>query len=447
MKPLRSVAGLALVFVGSSVFAAPEAPKPTSVRAIPTGARAALSVVKVSAADAERVKAHSFKPANVLRAIPEDQTDGPSLVATRRPVLKPGPATPKLNVAKFGETVHNAFKENVRGYALGLRKNGQPILTLIWDSARTPNQGGKAWTLDTRMHVASVSKLMTAIIATKLLDERGLSFDTKIGSYLPTYWNEGTNASDITFRELLTHRAAFTVYDGDYASFKRQIEMGVSSNAANGIGYTNGTFSLVRVLTATMTGGVSRNATFEPPVAMSAANTAAFNDAMWDVKTTDAFLAYAQAKVFTPSGVAGVSAAPSAGGAFAYAGKADTQGWDSGDLRGELGGAGFRLSVNDVLDVMGTFRRKGTIVSAAKAKEAIEATLGIDQAIDTPAGKIYNKNGAWRTGKSVTDDIEQSVAYFFPEDIECVVLVNSWLGTQQASLRGTIRDAYVANLD
>src|SRR5690606_31065087 len=98
-------------------------------------------------------------------------------------------------------------------------------------------------------------------------------------------------------------------------------------------------------------------------------------------------------------------------------------------------------------NVMGTFRRKGTIVPAAKAKAAIEARLGLDQEIDTPAGKIYNKNGRWQTGSAASADTEQCVVYFLQENMELAVFVNSWIGPEQASLRGTIKDAYVANLE
>ncbi len=121
------------------------------------------------------------------------------------------------------------------------------------------------------------------------------------------------------------------------------------------------------------------------------------------------------------------------------------KGWDSGDVSTQLGGAGFRLSVNEVLDVMGTFRRKGTIVSPAKAKESIEARLGIDRVIDTPAGKIYEKNGRWQNGSGPNDDCEQSVAVYLQENMDLVVFVSSWL-RRQASLRNAIRDAYIASL-
>lgn len=436
---VHALLGLAVLVTVSGAIA-----QPVPLRA--PVAKKALTAIKATDAELTRVKAHTLKPTNVALAVREDTSDGPSIVAARKTPLKVGPSMPKLNVAKFGESIHAAFKDNVRGYALGLRKNGQPVLTLIWDTARSPAQGNKSWTLDTRMHVASVSKLMTGIIATKMLDERNLSFDTKIGGYMPDYWDEANNSKDVTFRQLLTHKAGFTIYDGDFASFKRQMEVGVNYGSS-ALDYTNGSFSLVRVLNATMTGAVKKDARWETPIPIPGMDASQFNDVVWDVKTTDAFVAYAQAKVFTPSGVSNVGGAPTASGAIAYAGKTDVTGWDSGDVSTQLGGAGFRLSVNDVLDVMGTFRRKGTIVSPAKAQEALDAKLGIDRVIDTPAGKLYDKNGAWRDGSSSSNHLEQSVAVFMPEQIECVVLVNSWIGMQQASLRNAVRDAYLANLD
>ena len=195
-----------------------------------------------------------------------------------------------------------------------------------------------------------------------------------------------------------------------------------------------------------MTGAVSKHSMFETPspYVFPADH---YNDVMWDVKTTDAFLKSMQEKVFTPSRVYGVSPKPTSTGALAYSGKNDTKGWDSGDVTTQLGGAGFRLSVNEVLDVMHTFRRKGTIVSAAKAKEAIEAGLGLDQILSTAAGTLYNKNGGWRNGgEPDTSDLEQCIAYFLPENMELVVFVNSWIDSGNADLRKTINDAYTASL-
>ena len=94
------------------------------------------------------------------------------------------------------------------------------------------------------------------------------------------------------------------------------------------------------------------------------------------------------------------------------------------------GGAGWHMSADDMLKVMGTFRRKGSIVSVAAAQGMLDNGFGIDLAMQTPLGTLYNKNGLWgNAGKQ----IEQSLAYFLPRDMELVVLADSPLGSPASS--------------
>jgi len=98
---------------------------------------------------------------------------------------------------------------------------------------------------------------------------------------------------------------------------------------------------------------------------------------------------------------------------------------------------------------MGTFRRKGTIVSPAKAQQALDASLGIDSITDTPAGKMYVKNGWWGGGGQNGGlwHVEQAVAAFLPDDMEAVVLCNSNVGAQGASLTSTLKNAVLNNIE
>ena len=192
-----------------------------------------------------------------------------------------------------------------------------------------------------------------------------------------------------------------------------------------------------------MTNEVPRTYVFPLNVAQSQ------KDAVWDQLSSMAFERYVANKVFAPSGVSGVASTPTPGSAFAYSTRPDTAGWDSGELQTQLGGAGFRVSVNDMLDVMGTFRRKGTIVPAAKAQQAMDASLGIDSITDSPAGKMYLKNGWWGGGGKDGQSwhVEQAVAAFLPDDMEAVVLCNSNIGPQGASLTQTFRNAVLNNIE
>src|SRR4029079_2381723 len=159
-------------------------------------------------------------------------------------------------VPAFGAAVHTALKDSVAGYAMQLRRHGKPIYTLQWQWARQvfdPSfvDPGVAWGTDVRMHVASCSKLVTAIAMTRLLRERGISPDALIAPYLPSYWSRGANIDKITFAMLLTHTSGFnngTSSASDFAFMKSRVAMGVS--ATGGYKYENMNFGLCRILLA-----------------------------------------------------------------------------------------------------------------------------------------------------------------------------------------------------
>jgi CubicO group peptidase (beta-lactamase class C family) len=70
-----------------------------------------------------------------------------------------------LDVPSFQVALDTALKNNaVVGYVAQLRQHGQALFTNTWQYAIRPqDQGSELWTADVQMHVASVSKLMTAM--------------------------------------------------------------------------------------------------------------------------------------------------------------------------------------------------------------------------------------------------------------------------------------------
>jgi CubicO group peptidase (beta-lactamase class C family) len=347
-------------------------------------------------------------------------------------------AQPHLNVQKFTAAFHAHFKDQVAGYAMQLRKNGAPIETLIWNWADNPSDGAKGWNLDTRMHVASISKLVTAMAMTKLLDDKNISYDAKIVDHLPKYWAKGTNVDKITFRNLMTHTSGFRAGGAtDYESMKSFVATGVSLSNYGVPSYENMNFGLCRILIAILDGAVAKDALF--PVV---------NDQVWDAVTITAYAKYVHASVLAPAGVTNGTLDHAAGMALAYMAPPSnlSAGWNSGDLGTVSGAAGWHLSVNEVLNIMGTFRRKGTIMSQAKAQGMIANMFGLDEHLTTPAGDLYNKNGRW-TQYGPNGPTEQGVAYFLPENMELVVFVNSMVGPKQEFLRGAVDTLYLNNLE
>jgi len=377
------------------------------------------------------VKKHVMKPAHIAAVLSDDdENDIVSLVEGKLKFEKA--KTYQLDVAAFAQYFHDHIKDSVAGYVLQVSRGGNVINNTKWNWAQTPADASKAWDFDTKMHVASVSKYITAMGMYKALKLANLSVDTKIIDYLPAYWVKGSNIDKITFRHLLTHKAGFDYdcCDTDYEFMKQKVQAGVA-----GVGgkshYHNMNFGLCRILI---------------PTVMRYINTSnSMSDAEWDATAIFWYEYFINERIFVPAGVQGaVKNSPQLKHALAYNFPVgNTDGWDSGDLSTVLGGAGWRLSVSDLIKIMDLARRHTDIFRANEFQEALDDYLGIDQAINTPAGKIYNKNGRWRNGGRM----EQSVIYFLPGDMEVAVLVNSKIGNGEGpSIRGRVKEAYLSSL-
>ncbi len=101
------------------------------------------------------------------------------------------------------------------------------------------------------------------------------------------------------------------------------------------------------------------------------------------------------------------------------------------------------MSVDDLLDVMGTARRKGTIIRPERARKMLVSGFGVDLIQNTPLGTLYNKNGFWMDGAG---HVEQSLAYFLPRRMEMVVLANSPIGSPAQFFRDVVTNLYVDNI-
>lgn len=420
----RTIVSLAIgaSLLGSTAAAAPSgkaSPTPTPRF---TAAKPPVSI--------EKARAHKLRPAHTIGVGTAD--DGlPE--ATLKKTPKYFPKTPKLDAAKFSDAVHAAIKDKVRGYSLVVRRDTGLAAHVIWDYAKAPGDGNKGWTIDTRMHIASVSKMITAMAIIDLLDEQGLTVDTKIGPYIPDYWQVGNNVADLTFRDLMRHRSGFASddSDGSFPAMKREVAKNVPANPDGH--YANVNFSLLRVLGAVLSGTVSADTKWDDEI----------NDAMWDIAATQWLIARANTHVLAPAGVAAFSPIPSGDAALAYSGKTDTQGWNSGDVSTQLGGVGFRLSPNDVAKIMGTWRRSGKIVSKELAEASVTGMLGINGDVDTNAGRGFYRKGGWGG-----TDIERSVAFYLPGKVEIVLMVNSHIANDpDFSMVELVTNAYNASLE
>ncbi len=385
-----------------------------------------------------QVLSHILSPEHT-RNVPMETVD--EAQEKRYPILqvpKTYRVRPHLDLAAFGLAIYNALKDKVVGYMLQIRQHGKLVHVGSWNWAQTPADKNQGWNENTQMHVASVSKFLTAVGMVKCLHDHGISYDAKIIDYLPAYWKPGVNVNQVTFRNLLTQTSGFRSVPkssaSDYAFMKSVVEAGVCS--IRWYDYENMNFGLCRILIPIIVGDIDRNMIFIPP----------HHDQVWDYATIEYYKKYMQSNVFGPAGVPSADFKARTSGfyqnALAYPWKMDGQnGWDSGDLKTMSGGAGWRLTIKELLNVMDHVRRKNTIIDKSKTQYMLDNYFGIDQIINSPAGKLYNKNGGWGGNRK-----EQCVAYFLPDDMELVLFVNSPIGQEDYSLRKLASDTFSASL-
>ena len=364
----------------------------------------------------------------------DKRAEGPAEDAAPAPSA-PGPAY-TFDANGFIQELEETLIGKVAGYSIGLNENGSTIAQPSWNWAKQPRDGGEGWTPDTRMHVASLSKIVTAIAMTKLLLEAGIQPTTPIIDYLPAYWVKGPNVESIRFFDLLGHTSGLAYQApqwGDFEWMKEQIAVGTFNRGS--YDYQNLNYGLCRILLATVNGNV--------PVDWVFPGWQGSPDSLWDCSTIAAYESYVADEVFAPSGVSGPGFTHDPADALAYDFPVTGRGWNSGDMTYMSGGAGYHMSVNEVLKVMGTFRRDGTIVTPSQAQAMLEDGFGINAPpVWTNLGTYYVKFGGW-TGES--DYEEQGEAFFLPLNMELVVLVNSQVAGQGPPPNGNSLEQWVAS--
>lgn len=402
-------------------------------------------------------------PERAISPIDLDPKNGPSSLANYPtfpppdpfPLPQPGFSPPPpnnndLDVAGFMDDMHAALSNSANGYALKIRQNGQTIGILQWNWARNPDVGdspARGWNTDRRMHVASMSKLMTAIGLVHLMEATpGVDADDFMLPWLPKYWdkNQGGN-SLVTFDNLMNHMSGYSTGGSasDFATMKSNVEAGANAGMVGVTpDYENMNFGLIRILIATIGGYIHPSTNFGLEF---------MNDLFWDAMTTAAYEDYMQTYVFNP-----VAAFPvfdtNTETVLAYRWDSGTAGWDSGDLSCCGGGYGWHMTITEILNVVRAFRA-GNIVSLGGESDILNRSWGLNSPLNgesTLAGLIYYKPGRWTTNSNrALGRTEQGVVMLLPDDIEIVIFVNSEVSDGMGgffSLQNLARTVYINNI-
>jgi len=317
-------------------------------------------------------------------------------------------------IADVYDNIATRLEGHVVGYACTVGKATGGAFSHGY--ARTnANAPAKLFLPSTKITVASVSKVVTALTAIRVLAKKGVSLDSGIGGHLPGDWHLDPYVASITFRQLLQHRSGIKDYGNtpqDYASLKTFFTQSVDhskntkcqgsavQNPPNPINpndptpcYSNYNFSIFRVLLPWIDGFVD-----DPP------NRAA--------KLAATYVKLAQTNVFEPVGAVGVDCKPPTSGpqagsyAFAYAYPGTNGGFDWGDNTLGAGAAGWYLAIDDIEKVLNSLNKNdGHILTPAQVQDMEATKMGWDATTDGSGYRWVEKNGG---------SISTSIALFGP---------------------------------
>ncbi|SFS14159.1 CubicO group peptidase, beta-lactamase class C family [Microbacterium sp. cf046] len=342
----------------------------------------------------------------------------PSIDVDRVGVLSPAF---RLDVDGFNAELLSTLSGRCHGFVYRLLVKGAPGLTVQSGWARDPAEGDVRWHPDVRMHVASVSKMITAMAAVKALSDAAVPMRTAIWPWLPLYWQpRGPNIERVTFEMLLTHESGLWHATSDEIDFD-EVKANVYRGALLGVPlgdekYQNVNFSLFRILIPVLTGAIK-------PSMTAPGGGEEETDRLWDALTIQAYGDYVRDNVFAPAAVVDARTASGAGDALSYRWPTPAGGRDSGDLSGYSATIAWHLSANELGRVLQAFA-DGSVVGRKRMHRMLDGGWGIDQAGMTRAGPYFLKGGWWEGG---TNQVVQAVAGLLPGELPFAVLVNSAL--------------------
>lgn len=350
---------------------------------------------------------------------------------------------------KIADAIAQDIKDKVTGYALSISYKSAPnSVERSGGNARLPQDMPPdmfVYPMSTSVKyvIASLHKTIVAAAVVKLLNQKGLSLDTRIGPFLPRDWKIGPpqngyfmkGVDDITFRQLLNHTSG--IVDGQngwggakFQTMRKMVENGIFIYQTGTSSYSNAGYDLLRI-TVPFLSGLQQ----QPP----AGNYDLNNYALANVNAFDQFV---QTNLFQPAGLPTILARPMDPDydGLTYPVPPFSEGlngklWESNWVDFAL----YHMSVKEMHRFYKALNFSSTILPAALAKQMREEKLGYDiRANDSFGNVVSAKNGGWgirnNYGLVVAGGWQE---FIFNDELQITVVTNS----ENKTVYQTIRDA------
>ena len=339
---------------------------------------------------------------------------------------------PQFNIELFEQNIIDGITGQVPGYAYVINQNQ----TLYSKGAEGfANEASAApFTVDLRMHVASISKVITATAVLKILASRpDVGVDSTIAPYLPNHWVLGQNVENLTFRNLLTHKTGFFVSSGGgyYNDLQVLIEGGLDESLRGNVHeYYNDNFSLFRIIIPILTGELTTNV-FEVDAATLALE----------------YVQFVNEELFEPMGISQAYCFQQSSNPIKYYGCDNGAINNGGDQTLRCGAYGWHLSAVDLAAFMAHLRYNNSILDASTRQLMDDDILGWENEKSSNNGEhgtYLFHSGQWHYGGADGGGLETCVMKFAENKVEVSLLFNcvDHPDPNLASPRRLLREAY-----
>ncbi len=347
-------------------------------------------------------------------------------------IKSPGPS---FDMDLFEANLEQALDGKVVGYSYSIGLNGQAAREGAGGSAILANThpdypAQVSMTPYQRMHIASISKPITAIALFKAIHKSGsgITLQTPIEDYLPGHWNLPNSVKTITFAQLLDHRSGLKAAGSSYDNLKTNLEAGVLPADKGQYFYNNANFGLMRILIAYI---------LEPEVFSQTVMLG--NDANIDQTTVRIFSAFMEKEVagaaqvnhniWTPNNASPVLF-------YDYSDLTKTA-WLTPDYQDAAGGFGYFLSANSIASIFAHARHLNGYLPQPYYDWFWKDDMGWFSS-NGEHGTYLVHNGAWfSNGRGY-----HGVVWAFPNNVEATVLVNCHNTPEADNIQNLVRDAY-----
>jgi CubicO group peptidase (beta-lactamase class C family) len=318
-----------------------------------------------------------------------------------------------FSLEMFGKNIESKLTGKCVGFGYFISyNNGEKIYFGSGGEGRRPQDPpAQVFSIFKRMNIASMSKTITGVAAVKLLNNKGISLDTAIASWLPADWTIGTNSNLITFGDLLNHTSGIRAdLEVTYENLKTAVAMGVSLSDRGIYEYRNINFALFRILIPRLNGFISTSGNPAQDYA-------------------DAYINYVNTNVLEPSGIFNATCSADfsdPGRQLCYQFPYTTDnGTDWGDMTLTNASRGWNLSVVEVKDFMNTFEFTQEVISAPLRELMKLNLLGFQGIVSTPGGTgSYIFHGGGYPGDRNPGEFN-GIQAIFNNDIIVVLMINS----------------------